>query len=396
MIDIGVVATKFTATFGLAADLVFGRAPGRVNLIGEHTDYNDGYVLPMAIERDIVLVGRPVAGRLVRAHSMDFNQSGEFSLDDLVRPGRPHWLNYTKGVAKFLSETRVKIPGFEVVIAGDVPIGGGLSSSAAVEVASVAFILALVGQSMDPVAAAKLARRAENEFVGVQCGIMDQFIAVMGRKDHALLIDCRDLSHRAIPTFGADYEFVICDTGVKHELGATEYHHRQAECRQAVQALARHRPEVKALRDVALEELEAREAELPEVVFRRARHVVTENNRVLAAVKALDAGDAAGFGRLMNASHESLRDDYAVSCTELDRMVELARELPGVLGARMTGGGFGGCTVNLVGSRHAGAFCRQIAERYGQATGLKACIIRSRAAQGMRSGRLNSGQEEAT
>ena len=243
MIDIGAVATKFTATFGLAADLVFGRAPGRVNLIGEHTDYNDGFVLPMAIERDIVLVGRPVAGRLVRAHSMDFNQSGEFSLDDLARPGQPHWLNYTKGVAKFLSETRMKIPGFEVVIAGDVPIGGGLSSSAAVEVASVAFILALSGQSMDPVAAAKLARRAENEFVGVQCGIMDQFIAVMGRKDHALLIDCRDLSHRAIPTFGADYEFVICDTGVKHELGATEYHHRQAECRQAVQVLARHRPE---------------------------------------------------------------------------------------------------------------------------------------------------------
>ncbi len=392
MIELQSVVARFIELFGETAELVVSRAPGRVNLIGEHTDYNDGFVLPIAIERDVVLAGRAVDGDVASVFSMDFDRLVRFSLDDVRRDDRLDWLNYPKGVAALLQHLGVNVPAFEVVIAGDVPIGGGLSSSAALEVASVGFMLELAGSRMDPVATAKLARRVENEFVGVQCGIMDQFVAVMAKKDHALLIDCRDLSHRHIPTYGEDYEFVICDTGTRHELASSEYHNRQQECRRAVNVLASVRASIRTLRDATTGDLEAAAtaAKLPEDLFRRARHVVTENARVMDAVEALETGDAVRFGQLMNASHESLRDDYEVSCPELDLMVELARSAPGVLGARMTGGGFGGCTVNLLHSADVPTFCREIVSRYTGRAGLEPCVIRTRAAAGMRTWKTNS------
>ena len=383
------VAKRLGEVFRGGGEMVLCRAPGRVNLIGEHTDYNDGFVLPMAIEREVLLAGRTAPGRTASVYSTHFDRLEKFSLDDIRAKGKQAWLDYPAGVASLLQGTGVKVPGFEVVLASDVPIGSGLSSSAALEVAFLGFMLELAGARMEPVEMAKLARRVENEFVGVKCGIMDQFISVMGQKDHALLIDCRDLSHRAVPTFGDDYEFVICETGVKHELASSEYHKRQEECREAVATLKSVKPTIRALRDATLADLEKVKAKISDKAFRRARHVITEDGRVEKAVRALEAGDAAGFGELMNGSHESLRDDYEVSCAELDLTVELAREHGGVLGARMTGGGFGGATVNLVRTKNAEEFSRDMASRYREETGLKMEVIRTRGADGVRTWRTD-------
>ncbi|HET6386118.1 MAG TPA: galactokinase [Armatimonadota bacterium] len=347
---------EFKARYG-DGDLRFFRAPGRVNLLGEHTDYNDGWVLPIAINRDISIASRARDDRVVRLYSLDFQEETEFSLDDIAPSTTRKWSNYVRGIALELEKRKIRLKGMDAVLQGNVPIASGLSSSAAMEIGFALAFQGLNGFDMAPVEMALLAQKTEHEFIGVMSGIMDQFISRMGQKDHALLIDCRSLESRAIPLSGAlgagrgsnrDLVFVVGDTRVRRALADSEYNIRRRQCEEAVRLLEPALPGIKALRDVSLEQLQAHEQLLPEEVRKRARHVVTEDERVLQGVAALEGGDMAAFGRCMNGSHDSLRDDYEVSSAELDTIVKAARSVPGVLGSRMTGAGFGGCTVSLV------------------------------------------------
>ncbi len=359
----------FQQQFGPGGELVLARGPGRVNLIGEHTDYNDGFVLPMALEQEVTLIGRARDDDVVRLWARAYQEGTLFHVEQLSPELEPVWARYPAGVLWALGEAGVRVPGFEAVVTGDLPVGAGLSSSAAIEVATALFVLRLVAEEMPRAALAKLCRRAENEFVGVQCGIMDQFASLFGSPDRAVFLDCRSLRHRTVPIDPEQVAILILDTGVKHELGATAYHQRQEECRGAVQALSRLLGPREGLRDVSAEEFASVEEELPDVLRRRARHVVTENERVLESVTALGEGDVEQFGRLMDASHESLRVDYEVSCAELDLLVGLVRSEEGCLGARMTGGGFGGAAVALVRQGREEAMGERVLASYQEETG---------------------------
>jgi galactokinase len=345
------------------------QAPGRVNLIGEHTDYNDGFVLPMAIDRQVMLAARVRADAQVRLWSVSFGQRSEFTLDAIVPEPRAPWSNYVRGVAQVLQQEGYRLRGMDAAIAGNVPIGSGLSSSAAIEVATAAAWRDLCGLDIAPVTMALLCQRAENEFVRMKCGIMDQFIAALGASGHALLIDCRSLGYERVP-LPPGMSVVVCDTMKRRGLVDSEYNQRRRECEQGVELLRRVLPQVRALRDVTSEDLARYADMLPAIVLKRCHHIVSENERTLEAVVALRAGDVRQFGRLMDLSHASLRDDYEVSCAELDTMVEVARGIPGCLGARMTGAGFGGCTVNWVRTETAAAFAGQVADGYRQRTGV--------------------------
>jgi galactokinase len=358
-------------------------APGRVNLIGEHTDYNDGFVLPAAIDfyTWVALSSRP--DRRLALRSEDFPGLAEYELDSLDHDRRHEWSDYVYGVALMLERAGKGLRGADVLVAGEIPIGAGLSSSAAIEVATGYALLENSHQPVERVELAKLCQRAENEFVGVRSGIMDQFISCFGRAGRALLLDCRSLEYHLTP-LPEEVSLVICNTMVKHELASGEYNQRRAECEMGVRLLAEHLPRVRALRDVTLADLEQYGASLPPLVYRRCRHVVSENGRVLEAVQALASGDLAAMGALMADSHRSLRDDYQVSCDELDLMVELAGQADGAFGARMTGGGFGGCTINLVRSDRVDAFQRAVTHGYQQQTGRAPEIYVSGAAEGVR------------
>lgn len=352
---------------------VVARAPGRVNLIGEHTDYNDGFVLPMAIDRAAWLALAPRSDRLVRVHALDFDDEQAFDLDALGEPGArdrgPHgWIEYIKGIAWALGEAGYTLRGWDGVIAADVPVGAGLSSSAAIELATARAWVSLSGGDIpwDPVAMARLAQRAERQWVGVQCGIMDQMISAAGRAGHALRIDCRSLATELLPIPGG-VAVVVLDTGKRRELFASAYNERRAQCESAARRLG-----VPALRDATPELLAARAAALSRVEQRRARHVVFENQRVLDAAAAMRADDPVRLGQLMDQSHASLRDDFEVSCPELDIMVELGRSHAGCLGARLTGAGFGGCAVALVEGSQAGELARAVPAAYRQRIGLTA------------------------
>jgi galactokinase len=339
------------------------RAPGRVNLIGEHTDYNDGFVLPLAIDRAVWIALRPRIDRQVLVHSLDFAGSTTFALDELSR-GEGGWAEYVKGVAWVLQEAGYKLRGWEGVIAGDVPVGAGLSSSAALELAVAVAFAAVSDLPWDAATMARLGQRAENEWVGVRCGIMDQMISASGRAGHALLIDCRSLHTEAVP-FPPGTTVVVLDTATRRGLVDSAYNERRGQCESAARAFG-----VSALRDVSSERFEAKCGRLDEITRRRARHVITENERTLQAVEAMRRGDAVALGRLMNASHESLRDDFAVSSRELDVMVACGRAHPACLGIRMTGAGFGGCAVALIHSEQAEAFTSTVAGSYQAATGI--------------------------
>lgn len=357
------------------------RAPGRVNLIGEHTDYNDGFVMPAAISFSTWVAVTPLDGRKVSVFSENFSEQIEFDLDDASPRATGHWSDYVRGVAVTLEQAGHRLSGARLVIRSEVPMGSGLSSSAALEVATAFALLANAGLRINRMDVARLCQRAENEFVGARCGIMDQFVACWGQAGKALRLDCRSLEYWLLPLSEAA-RLVICNTMVKHELARGAYNERRAECEAGVRHLASARPGVRALRDVTLADLELYGRDLPEAVYRRCRHVISENARVIEAGEALQRGDLDRFGHLMNESHRSLRDDYEVSCDELDLMVELARQVPGVYGARMTGGGFGGCTINLVTPEHVEAFKRAVAEGYEKATGLWPEIYVCSAAQG--------------
>ncbi len=370
----------FQKTYGSAPDVI-ARAPGRVNLIGEHTDYNDGFVLPAAIDRAIEFGARRRKDSVVRAYSIDFQDQVEFSLDAIEKDNEHPWSNYLRGVLKFLQEDGHSLTGVDVAFGGNVPREAGLSSSAAVEVGAVVLSMKLFNIELDPLEVVRLARRAENDFVNVPCGIMDQFACALGKRDHALFLDCRDLSYRYVPLSGR-VKIVVCYSGVRRSLAASEYEIRLKQCRQAVAQLGTTGLAVRSLREIDLTDLEVASHSLSEILLRRARHVVSENDRVLKAVKDLEKGDLESFGRLMVASHESLRDDYEVSCRELDVLVELALKQPGVLGARMTGAGFGGCTVNLVRAGAAESFAEAVREGYSEATGLNAEVYVCEASDG--------------
>ena len=356
------VRRAFEARFGEAPAFV-ARAPGRVNLIGEHTDYNDGFVLPMAIERAVWIALRPRADGVVSVHSLDFGETAELTLDPLERGG-PEWSEYVRGTAWALAEAGHRLQGWEGVMASDVPIGAGLSSSAALELATARAFAAVSGLAWEPGAMARLAQAAENRWVGVNCGIMDQMISAAGEEGHAVLIDCRSLKTRAVP-LPQGTVVVILDTATRRGLVDSAYNERRRQCEAAAAFFG-----VAALRDVAPGAFADAAAGLVADTARRARHVVTENARTLVAAEAMRAGNAGALGALMNASHDSLRDDFEVSSPALDAMVEIARAHPGCHGARMTGAGFGGCAVALVDAAHAAAFARDVAAAYERRTGL--------------------------
>jgi galactokinase len=357
------------------------RAPGRVNLIGEHTDYNDGFVMPAAINLSVFASVWPRDDRRLQIRSENFNDEIEFDLDDPQAAPRKHWSDYALGVAVMLERAGHRLRGARLELRGEVPVGSGLSSSAAVEVATACALVANADLQIDRRELALLCQRAENEFVGARVGIMDQFVSLFGEAQSALLLDCRSLAYRLLP-LPDTVNLVICNTMVKHALASSAYNERRAECEAGVQHLAQFLPHVKALRDVTLAQLEQFGSDLPEVVYRRCRHVVTENARVLAAGEALCEHDLRGFGELMAASHRSLRDDYEVSSEELDLMVELANKAEGVYGARMTGGGFGGCTVNLVDVRYVDNFKNLVAREYEEITKLRPEIYVCEASNG--------------
>jgi len=352
-------------------------APGRVNLIGEHTDYNEGFVLPIAIDRRTYVGAAVNDSRVVRVQSLDLNEDSSFSLDQrdgLDTQKWPKWLAYIASVAFELQNRGINLSGADLMISSDVPIGAGLSSSAALEISVAAALLALCNESLDTTDLALTAQKAEHAYVGTLCGIMDQLTVTAAQKSYALLIDCRSLEVKHIDLNLPETTVVICNTNVKHELASSAYNQRRQECEDAVRILRRYLPTISALRDVNLGELKEHANELPDVLYRRARHIITENARTLEAAMALTDGDVEKLGRLMSSSHASLRDDYDVSSAELDLMVELAGSCEGVLGARMTGGGFGGCTVNLVRSDMVESFSRFITDQYRAQTGIEPII----------------------
>ncbi|MXY28108.1 galactokinase [Candidatus Poribacteria bacterium] len=382
---------KFETIFGASPRCVVS-APGRVNLIGEHTDYNDGYVFPVAIDKYIHIAMRARTDRRAVLHALDVNESFELNLDALrpVPPKAPTWSYYLIGVASLLQESGNKIAGIDAVIIGDVPIGAGLSSSAALSVsAALAFLTSAIPQS-SPNAAVSEARkkelaavcqRVEHEFVGVNCGIMDQTISLLGRADHGLFLDCRSLAYEHVPLNLGAHCIAICNTKVKRELAASEYNKRRAECERGVDILSQWLPGISSLRDITLSDFKKREGKLPALTQKRCGYVIEENTRVLDAVSTLKARNQQtsekiddpliAFGKLMNASHKGLRDDYAVSCRELDLLTDIARDVEGVIGTRMTGAGFGGCTVSILHRDALETFRTRITTEYRKQTGIE-------------------------
>lgn len=358
------------------------RAPGRVNLIGEHTDYNDGFVLPVALAYATYVTARARDDRRVTVTSQGFAGTHAFDLDALEAGVKHAWSDHVRGMLIELQRDGARLRGVDLAIESDVPVGAGLSSSASLSVAVGLAMLDMACLGVDRVALAKAAQRAENAHVGAKVGIMDPFVSANARDGSALLLDTRSLAFELVP-LPHDAAFVVCNTQVKHEHATGGYNARRAECEAGVTALRARYPDVVALRDVSLHELEAARDLLPEVVFRRCRHVVTENARTLAAARDLGAGDLASFGRAMNASHASMRDDYEISAPEVDTMVALAHAFgPSVYGARMTGGGFGGSTVNLVRGDAVDAFVTHIGPAYHAATGILPIIYRGVGAAG--------------
>ncbi len=353
--------------------MVIVRSPGRVNLIGEHTDHNLGFVLPAAVDRSIVLAIRLRDDRKLRFLALDNDDRFEGSLDD-IHPVASQWPNYLLGVFQELKELGVALRGVDCAFGGDVPIGCGLSSSAALECGFAFGLNELLGAGLDRVALAKLSQRSENRFVGVNCGIMDPFASCMGRARRLIRLDCRDLSYEYVPFERDDISIVLCDSQVRRSLTTSAYNIRRAQCEAGVAQLQTHHPEIQSLRDATFAIIEQYRAELDPAVYRRCTYVVAENQRVLTACAALERSDLTAFGAAMYESHEGLAHGYEVSCPELDILVAATRSMPGVLGARMMGAGFGGCTINLVEADHLAAFEAAMAPVYRDQLGKEPVI----------------------
>ena len=379
------VAAEFQKHYGRPPRWI-AAAPGRVNVIGEHTDYNDGFVLPMAIERyaimaaDAPLPGSVSAASQISIWDIHFDESATIDISSPVTKGTPKWSNYIRGVLCGFQNRGVTIPALDIAFMSTVPLGGGLSSSAALEVCTATLMEAATGKVIDPIEKALLAQKAEHDFAGVPCGIMDQFISALGREGHLLLLDCRTRKTELVPMSDPSVALLVINTNVKHELSGGEYAERRAQCEEAAKNLG-----VKSLRDVTPDQLERGKGKLSEVVYRRARHVIGEIERTVHAAEGIRASSWPSVGNLMYASHASLRDDYEVSCKELDDVVEIAEDIGykgGVYGCRMTGGGFGGCCVALVKADCVDAITKKIADDYKIKTGIDAAIFSSRPAAG--------------
>ena len=342
-------------------------------MIGEHTDYNDGFVMPAALEFATCIAAAPRSGRNLRIHSLTMNETREFDLD-APGPALRQWSDYVFGVALMIEQRGLRLQGADMVVSTDVPLGAGLSSSAALEVSAAHALLAASGFAFSPLAAAKIGQEAENDYVGMRCGIMDQYASACGVKDHALLIDCRSLESRPVP-IPPSLKLLVANSNVKHRHAGGEYNARREACEEGVRLLAPHLGPIRALRDVSPEDLDRFRAKLPDLIYRRCRHIVTENARVLEAERALNAGDYDACGRAMNASHESMRDDFEITCREIDILAGLAQATDGVYGSRMTGGGFGGCTVSLVEASAVAEVTRTLVEGYRIACGLDADVF---------------------
>ncbi len=379
MLDVNGITTRHTAKFGNAPAVFL--APGRVNLIGEHTDYAGGFVMPAAIDFGTLAAISPRSDGQIVLWSEGFRDQVSHPSDALPPNGRGHWSGYPLGVVKVLRDAGFTVPAFSLSIEADVPLAAGLSSSASIEVATALAALSLTGASPEREEIAKLCQRAENTYVGSSCGIMDQFIACRGAENHALLLDCRSLEYRLAP-IPPSVSIVIANTMVKHSVAGGEYGIRRAEVEEGTAILRSHRPEIELLRDAGPHDLEQWGGEMPDNVLRRCRHIITENLRTVAAADALAAGNMKRLGDLMAAAHASYRDDFEASCEEADIMVEAAQHLPGLIGARLTGGGFGGCTVNLVQAGHAHDFATRLHEEYRMRTGIDAEIYRCHASAG--------------
>jgi galactokinase len=345
-------------------------APGRVNLIGEHTDYAEGFVMPVAIDFATLAGISPRTDGKIVIYSENYTEEQTFDAAALPAKAAKHWSDYPLGVVVLLTGEGYKIPGFSLSLWGDVPLGSGLSSSAALEVVTMLAVTTLIGVSIPGPALARLCQRVENEFVGANCGIMDQFISANGKEDHALLLDCRDLSFKLAP-IPANIALVIANTMVKHSIAGGDYPTRRAESEAACAVIASHRPGVPFLRDATLEDLEKWGHEMAPKSLLRARHVISEDLRTVAAEKALENGDLKEVGRLMAEAHRSYSKDFEGSCVEADAMVDMAQDLPGLIGARLTGGGFGGCTINLVERSQAKAFAAELGRRYAAKFGIE-------------------------
>src|SRR6056297_787443 len=376
------ICGEFRNRFG--SEFVLVKAPGRVNLIGEHTDYNDGFVLPAAIDKAIWLaIGLNKIG-CIRLFSADMNEEYEVELSaNLKRSGRS-WPDYILGVVDQLRKHGMNTVGFDCVFGGNVPIGAGLSSSAALEGGVLYGLAELNNWKISPMKMAQIAQKAENEFVGVQCGIMDQFASLNGKESHALKLDCRTLEFDKIPFRDPDFKIVLCDTGVRRELAGSEYNIRREQCEKGVSIIQKTHPDVVKLRDVTLEMLENQRNEMEPVVFNRCQFVIEENSRVLAACEDLEHDNIDAFGEKMYASHRGLQHKYEVSCNELDILVDIAGDVEGVIGSRMMGGGFGGCTINLVRTGSVEAFRKQVSEGYSKQTGLEVEIYETNISDGTR------------
>lgn len=374
--DTAALVERFKATFPRGrGDLYMARAPGRVNLIGEHTDYNDGYVLPVAVDREVRVVGQRRPDDRVVLYSANFDYRSSFELDAIGLASHQTWINYPQGVAYALQRRGYRLPGMNIVMSGNVPLGAGMSSSAAVEIACILLFKALGDLSEDPIEDIRLAQTVENEFIGIQSGIMDQCISRLGVPGHALLLDCRSLVYEPIAIALSHMILGVVHSGVPRGLARSAYNTRREECVEGVRLLHQWLPTVTALRDVTLPDLALYEDRLPETIRRRCRHVVSENGRVGEAAYALRAGDITGLGRLFAASQDSMRDDYQVSVPAVDLLVKIARE-EGAVASRMTGGGFGGCTVNLVPSDRWEDFSQGVDERYRRDTRYEPTIFK--------------------
>ena len=360
MIDLSNLRSAFVSKYG-SEPRIF-RAPGRINLIGEHTDHNDGFVLPAAIDRATYVAAALRDDRRIRVGSVNFSGEFEIGLDEPIQSPHASWAKYVQGVALILERAGFQLNGADLLIESDVPIGAGLSSSAALEVSTAFALASLAGLEIDRIDLARIAQKAEHEFAGVRSGIMDQFVSANGQAGQALFLDCRSLEWSLVPVSTA--QFIVCNTMTKHDLAAGEYNRRREECDAAAKFFGR-----RSLRDVSLNEFESKANEMPGVLKKRARHVISENLRVVESVEALQNGELNKFGMLIDRSHASLRDDFEVSCPELDLMAEITRKQEGVLGSRMIGGGFGGCTLSLVESVENPDFdedvCREFQNKIG-------------------------------
>ncbi|NLK08416.1 MAG: galactokinase [Firmicutes bacterium] len=348
------------------------KAPGRVNLIGEHTDYNDGFVLPVAIDRDIIMAARPRDDGQVNAYAADLDAKSSFHLDDIQHDSDAPWSNYIRGMFLLLKQRGFAVKGMDAAFSGNVPLAAGLSSSAALEMSTGLAASVIGGFHIDKVELAEIGQATENDFVGVNCGIMDQFISALGEKGRALFLDCRSLEYELISLpFMEEYKIVIGNTMVQRGLVDSAYNERRSQCEEGVRILKQHLPRITALRDVSTAEFQKYRSHLPSIVAKRCEHVIRENQRVLDSVEALKSGNHLVFGELMQASHESLKDLYEVSCRELDIMVEAALGLSETIGSRMTGAGFGGCTVSLVQAAQVDNFIDTVHATYQSKTGLE-------------------------